>query len=105
MQSVDGIREVARRRLPRFVFDFVDGGAGTEATLRENRAALDRVRLIGRAPVNMSECTHARKQPASSASRFRCRSSSVRPVLPARSSRGATWRWLGQRMLQAFRLP
>jgi isopentenyl diphosphate isomerase/L-lactate dehydrogenase-like FMN-dependent dehydrogenase len=37
--NVDGFRAAARRRLPRAVFDFVDGGAGDEATLRRNRAA------------------------------------------------------------------
>jgi (S)-mandelate dehydrogenase len=56
MQSVEGIRQLARQRLPRFVFDFIDGGAGMENTLRENRAALDRVRLLGSAPTNMSGC-------------------------------------------------
>jgi isopentenyl diphosphate isomerase/L-lactate dehydrogenase-like FMN-dependent dehydrogenase len=37
--NVDGFRAAARRRLPRAVFDFVDGGAGDEATLCRNRAA------------------------------------------------------------------
>jgi len=39
------LREAARRRLPRFVFDYVDGGSFDEATLRRNRAALDAVTL------------------------------------------------------------
>ena len=29
-------REAARRRLPRFLFDYIDGGAGTETTLAAN---------------------------------------------------------------------
>ena len=33
------LREMARRRLPRPVFDFADGGAEDERTLRENEAA------------------------------------------------------------------
>ncbi|TAM86169.1 alpha-hydroxy-acid oxidizing protein, partial [bacterium] len=33
----------ARRRLPRMVFDFIDGGADDERTLRENEAALARL--------------------------------------------------------------
>ena len=36
----------ARRRLPRFVWDFLDSGTGTEATQRRNRAALDAVLLM-----------------------------------------------------------
>ena len=39
---------MARRRLPRAVFDFFDGGAEDEGTLRENRAAFERVRLLPR---------------------------------------------------------
>jgi len=52
--SIDGLRDLARRRLPRFVFDYIDGGSGEEDTLRENRAALDRIRLVGAAPRDMS---------------------------------------------------
>lgn len=33
----------AQRRLPRFVWEFLDSGTGTEATKARNRAALDRV--------------------------------------------------------------
>jgi L-lactate dehydrogenase (cytochrome) len=38
-------RELARRRLPRQLFDYVDGGAYEEATLRANVADLDALRL------------------------------------------------------------
>jgi L-lactate dehydrogenase (cytochrome) len=41
----DDFRRLARRKLPRGVFDFVDGGAGAEVTVRENRAAFERVRF------------------------------------------------------------
>ena len=34
---------MARRRLPRAVFDFIDGGADDELTMKANRADLDRV--------------------------------------------------------------
>ena len=44
-RSYDDLRRLARRRVPRGVFDFVDGGAGAEVTLRENRAAFERVRF------------------------------------------------------------
>lgn len=38
-------REAARRRLPRFLFDYVDGGAGAETTMRGNAAALQTIAL------------------------------------------------------------
>ncbi len=38
-------RELARRRLPRQLFDYIDGGSYQEVTLRENAADLDRLRL------------------------------------------------------------
>lgn len=37
-----------RRKLPRPVFDFVDGGAGDELTLADNRASFDRLRIVPR---------------------------------------------------------
>lgn len=56
-ESIEGFRVGARRRLPRFVFDFIDGGSGSENTLAENRAALDRLRLVGSGPRDMSGCS------------------------------------------------
>jgi (S)-mandelate dehydrogenase len=46
--SIENLRQAAKRRLPRSVFDFIDGGAEDESTLRENRAAFERVRLVPR---------------------------------------------------------
>ena len=47
-QSIMDLRGLARRRLPRAVFDFFDGGAEDEQTLAENRAAFGRAKLIPR---------------------------------------------------------
>jgi isopentenyl diphosphate isomerase/L-lactate dehydrogenase-like FMN-dependent dehydrogenase len=52
--SISDLRELARRRLPRPLFDFVDGGAGAETTLRENEEAFARLRLMPRYPVDVS---------------------------------------------------
>ena len=46
--NVADLRELARRRIPRFVFEYVDGGAEDEVTLRGNRAAFERLRLLPR---------------------------------------------------------
>src|SRR3979411_1519362 len=43
--SIEDLRRIAKKRLPQAVFDFFDGGAEDEVTLRENRAAFERVRL------------------------------------------------------------
>jgi L-lactate dehydrogenase (cytochrome) len=45
ISSVRDYREAARRRLPRFLFDYIDGGAGAEQTLAANAADLAEVRL------------------------------------------------------------
>jgi L-lactate dehydrogenase (cytochrome) len=43
--SVLDYRELARRRLPRFLFDYIDGGSYAEVTLRRNVADLEAVSL------------------------------------------------------------
>jgi len=53
--NIEDLRELARRRLPRAIFDFFDGGAEDEATLRDNRAAFERVRLLPRVLVRVSQ--------------------------------------------------
>jgi len=53
--SIDDLRRLAKRRLPRAVFDFIDGGAETESTLRANRAAFERVRFLPKVLVDVSK--------------------------------------------------
>ncbi len=53
--NIEDLRQLARKRLPRAVFDFFDGGAEDEVTLRENRAAFERVRLLPKVLVNVAE--------------------------------------------------
>ena len=43
--SVSDYRELAKRRLPRLMFDYVDGGAFEEATLQANRLDLQKLPL------------------------------------------------------------
>ena len=52
--SIGELRERAKRRLPRAVFDFFDGGAEDEETLRGNRAAYESVRLVPKVLVDVS---------------------------------------------------
>jgi isopentenyl diphosphate isomerase/L-lactate dehydrogenase-like FMN-dependent dehydrogenase len=41
--NIEDLRRAARRRLPRVVFDYIDGGADAEITLRENCRAFESV--------------------------------------------------------------
>ena len=41
--NVADLRRMARRRLPRGVFDYIDGGAEDERTMAENSAAFARI--------------------------------------------------------------
>jgi (S)-mandelate dehydrogenase len=53
--NIEDLRVLAKRRLPRAIFDFFDGGAEDEVTLRGNRAAFERVRLLPKVLVNVAE--------------------------------------------------
>ncbi|MEE2761440.1 MAG: alpha-hydroxy acid oxidase [Pseudomonadota bacterium] len=44
--SIPDLGDAARRRLPRFAFDYLDGGAGDEGGLAHNRAAFGAVRFV-----------------------------------------------------------
>lgn len=46
--EIRDLREMARRRLPALVFEYLEGGAEEEITLRRNRAAYDEIALMPR---------------------------------------------------------
>ena len=52
---VEDLRPLARRRLPRAVFDYLDGGAEGEVTLRENCRAFEDVTFRPRQAVAVGE--------------------------------------------------
>ena len=52
--NIDDLRELARRRLPKGLFEFVDRGAEDELTLARNRAAFDRQDLLPRVLIDVS---------------------------------------------------
>jgi len=41
--NIEDLRLAARRSLPRVIFDYIDGGAEGEVTMRENLRAFERV--------------------------------------------------------------
>jgi L-lactate dehydrogenase (cytochrome) len=54
--NIADLRRLAKARLPRVVFDYIDGGADSEFTMRENCAAYDRVILRPRCAVATPKC-------------------------------------------------
>jgi len=54
--TIEDLRRAARRRLPRVVFDYIDGGADGEITLRENSRAFERIGFRPRNAVAGGPC-------------------------------------------------
>ena len=56
--NVADLREIARRRLPHFVFEYVDGGAEDENTLRCNRRAFEELSFVPQTLVDTTARHH-----------------------------------------------
>ena len=54
--NIEDLRRIAKRRLPRVVFDYIDGGAEAELTLRANRQAFEAVTFRPRCAIATSTC-------------------------------------------------
>ena len=54
--NIEDLRRLAQRRLPRSVFDYLDGGADDESTLRENPRAFNDVLFRPRNAVAFDKC-------------------------------------------------
>ena len=54
--NIEDLRQLAKRRLPRMVFDYIDGGAEREWTLRENSRAFEDVLFRPRSAVATATC-------------------------------------------------
>src|SRR6266566_2330466 len=54
--NIEDLRRLAERRLPRVVFDYIDGGAEAELTLRANCRAFEAVTFRPRCAVATSTC-------------------------------------------------
>jgi (S)-mandelate dehydrogenase len=57
--SIEELRAMARRRVPNFAFEYVEGGAEDEETLRRNREAFANVALLPRTLVDVKERSQA----------------------------------------------
>ena len=76
-QNIFDLRDIAKRRLPRWLFEFVDRGTEEEVALRNNREAFERIKLRPRMLVDVSGASSTR---LSSAKSTRCRSASRLPA-------------------------
>src|SRR3979411_1770315 len=54
--NIHDLRRIAKRRLPKVVFDYLDGGAEGEVTLRENCRVFDDVTFRPRCAVAVGAC-------------------------------------------------
>ncbi|HBK76750.1 MAG TPA: hypothetical protein DDZ73_10235, partial [Gammaproteobacteria bacterium] len=52
---VDDFRLAAQQRMPRVIFDYVDGAAGFETSSRLNREVIEQVRLLPRVLVDIRQ--------------------------------------------------
>jgi isopentenyl diphosphate isomerase/L-lactate dehydrogenase-like FMN-dependent dehydrogenase len=53
--NIEDLRRTARRRLPRVVFDYVEGGSEDELTLKGNREVFDAIKFAPRTLVDVSQ--------------------------------------------------
>jgi (S)-mandelate dehydrogenase len=59
--NIEDLRTLAKRYLPRIVFDFIEGGAEDEHCIDRNEAAFARHRLVPRYLVDVSKCDQSAK--------------------------------------------
>src|ERR1700734_2633928 len=55
MTCIEDLRQAARRKVPRAFFEYADGGAYSEQTLRANRADLEHIKLRQRILVDVAD--------------------------------------------------
>src|SRR5258708_7648667 len=54
--NIEDLRRMAKRRLPRLCFDFIEGGLEDELGLARNERAFDRHQLVPRYLVDVAQC-------------------------------------------------
>ncbi len=57
--STEDLRKLARRRIPRAIFDYADGGSYDERTIRANADDLDAMKFRQRVMIDVSQVTLA----------------------------------------------
>src|SRR3954467_3347070 len=57
ISTIEDLRQLARKRVPRMFYDYADSGSWTESTYRANEADFDRILFRQRVAVNMEPRT------------------------------------------------
>jgi L-lactate dehydrogenase (cytochrome) len=57
--NIEDLRRIARRKLPRVIYDYVERGSYDELTLKANRDDLDAIRLRQRVLIDVSQVSLA----------------------------------------------
>ncbi|QNB05508.1 alpha-hydroxy-acid oxidizing protein [Herbaspirillum frisingense] len=60
-QSIEELRAIARKRVPNFCFEYVEGGAEEEISLRHNREVFSRIAFVPRTLVDVSVRSQQRR--------------------------------------------
>ena len=55
-RNIAELRDIARKRLPKVIFDYIDGGADDEFTLRRNCSAFQEITFRPRQAVAVAQC-------------------------------------------------
>ena len=55
IQTVDEFKELAKKRIPNAIWDFIEGGAGTEQAIQANRKSLESVLFQPKYLVDVSQ--------------------------------------------------
>ena len=58
-QTYDDLRRMAKRRLPRIIFDYIEGGLGDEEGIKSNHKAFSRYKIVPRYLVDVSTRSQA----------------------------------------------
>ena len=53
--TIEDLRLLAKRRVPRMFYDYADSGSWTESTYRANEADFQKIKLRQRVAVNMAD--------------------------------------------------
>jgi hypothetical protein len=85
--NIEDLHQLAKKRLPKIAFDFIEGGVEDERALETNRAAFHKHRLLPRYLVDVSNETSLKRSSAASST---AHSASRRPVRPASSGAAPT---------------
>ena len=61
--NIEDLRRIARRKLPRVIYDYVERGSYDELTLKANRDDLDAIRLRQRVLIDVSKVSLVTSMP------------------------------------------